>query len=166
MSTTLPLRRRRSGAARTQTFGADAWHLMMELVRSQHRHFAAIAAEFDLTAQQAFALKLLLADKPKAMSDLAMSMHCDASNVTGIVDRLEARGLVERGNAVGDRRVKTLVVTELGERIYKQLSARVRKPPPAIAALSEADQKLLRDVLRRALRSGASRNFGPGARVG
>jgi MarR family transcriptional regulator, organic hydroperoxide resistance regulator len=137
---------------------------MIDLMRSQYPHFAAAAAEFDLTAQQAFALKLLSADKPKAMSELAEALHCDASNVTGIVDRLEARGLVARGNAAGDRRIKTLAVTDLGERIYKQLAVRVRKAPPAIAALSESDQKVLRDVLRRALQA-ASRNFDSGTRV-
>jgi DNA-binding MarR family transcriptional regulator len=139
---------------------------MMDLVRLLHPHFATAAAEFDLTAQQAFALKMLISDKPKAMSDLASALHCDASNVTGIVDRLEARGLVARSSASGDRRVKTLVVTELGERVHKQLASRVRKPPPAIAALSENDQKLLRAVLRRALRAATARNITPSARVG
>ena len=37
--------------------------------------------------------------------------QCDNSNVTGIADRLEAAGLVERRPAEHDRRVKTLVLT-------------------------------------------------------
>ena len=41
------------------------------------------------------------------MSALAHALHCDNSNVTGIVDRLEAAGLVERRAAEHDRRVKT-----------------------------------------------------------
>ena len=48
------------------------------------------------------------------MSALAAALQCDNSNVTGIVDRLEAQGLVERRPAAHDRRVKTLVVTTEG----------------------------------------------------
>ena len=45
------------------------------------------------------------------MSELANALFCDNSNVTGIVDRLEERGLVRREAAEGDRRVKLLVLT-------------------------------------------------------
>ena len=53
-----------------------------------------------------------LLDEPKPMGELAQHMHCDSSNITGIVDRLTERGLVERGPAVGDRRVKLVALTE------------------------------------------------------
>ena len=69
----------------------------------------ALFAEFDLAKQQAFALVHLEPDQPKPMSELAAAMFCDASNITGIADRLEARGLVERVPSAQDRRVKTLV---------------------------------------------------------
>ena len=49
------------------------------------------------------------------MSGLAELLFCDASNVTGIADRLEARGLIERRSAGGDRRVKVLALTSAGE---------------------------------------------------
>ena len=44
------------------------------------------------------------------MSSLAELLVCDASNITGIADRLEARGLVERRSVGADRRVKTLAL--------------------------------------------------------
>ena len=48
------------------------------------------------------------------MSALAGPLMCDNSNVTGIVDRLEALGLVERRPAERDRRVKAVALTEQG----------------------------------------------------
>jgi DNA-binding MarR family transcriptional regulator len=48
------------------------------------------------------------------MRQLAARLRCDASHVTGIVDGLERRGLVERWPAPDDRRVKHLMPTEEG----------------------------------------------------
>ena len=87
------------------------------------------------------------------MSALAGLMHCDNSNVTGIVDRLEDRGLVERRGALHDRRVKMLTVTPVGAELREQLDQRLSDPPEPLARLSAADQRALRDVMRRALRS-------------
>ena len=83
------------------------------------------------------------------MSELANALSCDTSNVTGIVDRLEERGLVVRGSAPHDRRVKLLSLTDRGARMGSDIGARMTEPPPAIAALSAADQRALRDILRR-----------------
>jgi DNA-binding MarR family transcriptional regulator len=129
----------------------EAWALMYELFVQQKPRHIAMAAEFDLSPMQAFALRQLEPAAPLAMSDLAEALHCDASNVTGIVDRLEARGLIARRGDDHDRRVKMLVVTEKGAELRERLLARISEPPPAIAALSGADQRSLRDILRRAL---------------
>ena len=57
------------------------------------------------------------------MGRLARGLACDASNVTGIVDRLEARGLIERRPGASDRRVKVLVITREGERLRATMLA-------------------------------------------
>ena len=85
------------------------------------------------------------------MSELAQALFCDNSNVTGIVDRLEERGLVRREPAKGDRRVKLLVLTKEGERMRVEITKRMAEPPPPIASLSEKDQRQLRDILKRAV---------------
>ena len=124
---------------------------MFELFVQQKPRHIAIAAEFDLSPMQAFALRLIEPGTPLAMSVLAEALHCDASNVTGIVDRLEVRGLITRRGADHDRRMKMLVVTEKGAALRERLLERISEPPPPIAALSAADQRSLRDILRRAL---------------
>lgn len=84
---------------------------------------------------------------------LAESLHFDSSNVTGVVDRLEERGLVKRVTSGHDRRVKLLAVTEAGSKLRDRLIARMDEPPPALAGLSPEDQLALRDLLARALQS-------------
>src|SRR5436190_4452850 len=130
--------------------GSQAWSLMHWLmVTNKHRMFA-MAQEFDLAPQQMIALRMLGAG-PRKMSELAQSLFCDNSNVTGIVDRLEERGLVRREAAAGDRRVKLLVLTREGERMRMEITKRMAEPPPPIASLSEKDQRQLRDILKRAV---------------
>ena len=131
--------------------GRQAWDLVSEFLRTQRARYTAIAAELELAPMQAFALKQLEPGTPVPMSGLAEALGCDASNVTGIVDRLEARGLIERRGAEHDRRVKMLSVTDKGADVRGTLLARLHEPPPEIARLSRADQRALRDILRRAL---------------
>ncbi|HYX75546.1 MAG TPA: MarR family transcriptional regulator [Gaiellaceae bacterium] len=104
-----------------------------------------------LSFAQAHALRLLDPEKPMPMSALAERLFCDASNVTGIADRLEARGLVRRQSAEGDRRVKALTITPKGIDLREQVVELMTQPPEAIAALSEDDQEALRDILARAV---------------
>ena len=87
------------------------------------------------------------------MSELAERLHCDNSNVTGIVDRLEDRGLVERRPAEHDRRVKMLAITPAGADIRARLAERLEVPPEPLARLSADDQRALRDIMRRAFAS-------------
>jgi DNA-binding MarR family transcriptional regulator len=94
---------------------------------------------------------LLDPDTPMPMSALAERLFCDASNVTGIADRLETRGLVRRQSAEGDRRVKALTITPKGMKLREQVVELMTQPPAAIAALDEEDQLALRDILARAV---------------
>ena len=131
---------------------SEAWGLIAELFTSNRTRFLAIASEFELAPAQLMALKALDPDDPVPMRDLACALACDNSNVTGIVDRLEARGLVERRPAPHDRRVKMLVVTPEGADLRARVKARMEEPPEALTRLDEAEQHQLRDLMRKALR--------------
>jgi MarR family transcriptional regulator, organic hydroperoxide resistance regulator len=110
--------------------------------------FPAIARELDLHPGQAIVVRLLA--EPRQMGELAEAMHCDNSNITGIVDRLEERGLVERRAAENDRRVKLIALTNDGKHLREQLNVRMAEPPEALTRLSEDDLRTLRDILARA----------------
>jgi DNA-binding MarR family transcriptional regulator len=129
----------------------EAQKLFFEIGMDHRGRVGASLAELGLTFSQAHALRLLDPERPLPMSSLAERLFCDASNVTGIADRLEARGLVERRAAEGDRRVKALTLTSDGVEVRNRVLELMNEPPAAIAALSVADQRTLRDVLRRAV---------------
>jgi MarR family transcriptional regulator, organic hydroperoxide resistance regulator len=132
---------------------AEAWSLLASLFFSTRPRFSQLAQEFDLAPMQLRALKELQPDGEVPMSALASHLFCDASNVTGIVDRLEARGLIERRPSAEDRRVKMLRVTQEGARVRERLVERMSEPPPAIARMSAEDQRALRDLLLKATES-------------
>jgi DNA-binding MarR family transcriptional regulator len=129
---------------------AEAWELMQQLMMTLSRpRFVQLCADYDITPPQLFTLKHLEEGRMLSMSEAAKLLSCDASNVTGIVDRLEARGLVERLSAPGDRRVKMLALTEKGAELRAELGRRMSDPPPALTELPATDQRALRDILRR-----------------
>ena len=130
---------------------AEAWSLLFRFFFANKPRMVALAQEFELTLMQLNALRQLEPGRELAMSALAEALVCDPSYVTGIVDRLEARGLIERRGAPRDRRVKMLSVTEEGERVREIVIARMAEPPPALARLPRAEQRALRDALRRAM---------------
>jgi MarR family transcriptional regulator, organic hydroperoxide resistance regulator len=127
----------------------EAQQLFFEIGMESRRRAIKRLLELDLTFPLAHALRLL--DRPRPMRDLAELLVCDASNVTAIADRLESKGLVERRPDPADRRVKSLALTPAGERMRSRVVELMSEPPPPIAALPVADQRALRDILRRAV---------------
>jgi DNA-binding MarR family transcriptional regulator len=140
-----------SAPAQPASVATEAWQLIRQLWLANLPGFQALCTQHGLTKPQAGALLQLDPDRPVPMSGLAGLLMCDASNVTGIVDRLEDRGLVERQDAPRDRRVRMLALTAKGRRVRERISAQLGTPPPGVTALSAADQRALRDVLRRAV---------------
>ncbi len=138
-------------AMTTRTPAQEAWELLGKLFWEARPRMLRVAGEFGLTPPQLFALRSLDPDEPVPMRALAAALHCDSSNVTGLIDGLEAQGLVERREAEHDRRLRMLVVTEHGAEVRDRLLSVLREVPEPLASLSAADQTVLRDVLRRAL---------------
>jgi MarR family transcriptional regulator, organic hydroperoxide resistance regulator len=128
----------------------EAWELLWRVMQANKPRFMALAQEMGLAPMQLHALRLIEPGDGVPMSSLAGKLFCDASNVTGIVDRLEARGLIERRPSPSDRRVRLLVLTEEGERLRETAYRQMTTPPPAIAALSLKQKRALRDALRAA----------------
>src|SRR5215213_2450362 len=111
----------RAMAVRTETAAHEAQKLFFEIGMAQRVKVGAALNELGLGFAQAHALRMLDPDEPRPMSALAERLFCDASNVTGLVDRRE------------------------------EVMALMSEPPEAIASLSVADQRALRDILARAV---------------
>ena len=129
----------------------EAWGLIWRMFMQDKPRRWAILSKLGLSMQQSMALTNLQPGEPLPMSSLAELLHCDNSNVTGIVDRLEAAGLAERRPGLHDRRVKTIALTDAGERLRAEVMRRAGEPPPPLAALAPTDAAALRDILERAL---------------
>ena len=130
-----------------------AWDLLIQLLLSQRGQLPVLAAALELSPAQCHVLYVIEPGKPVPMKQLAASLSCDASNVTGLVDRLESRGLIRRQPGRDDRRVKELDLTPTGARLRAELVARMSTPPAAIGRLSARDQRELERILSRLLQS-------------
>lgn len=124
--------------------------LIGTVVARYHDEYEDAAAEHTLTGAQARLLGLLSLE-PLPMRRLAQKLRCEPSNVTGIVDRLEARGLVERRPDPNDRRVKLAAATDEGREVARGLRGSLGFAREPLAALSTAERESLRDLLRRML---------------
>jgi DNA-binding MarR family transcriptional regulator len=125
--------------------------MLHELVSTHRGWFMGVCSDFDLAPGQLMALKWLDPESPVPMRELAHALACDNSNVTGIVDRLEERGLVCRRPCENDRRVKLLCITPEGMELRTRVKQRLQEPPAALQRLSPAEQRQLRDLLLKAL---------------
>ena len=83
------------------------------------------------------------------MRDFADRFGFDASYVTSLADALEEKGWVERRAHPTDRRVKMLMITEAGETAKRRAYELLYEPPASFGMLSGAEQRELRDLLRK-----------------
>ncbi len=120
--------------------------LVVGLGERMRAHFAEVTADFGLSPMEGRALFGL--EEPLPMNELAYTLHCDASYITGITDRLEEQGLVERQVDADDRRVKQLVLTTKGKQLRKAMQLRAEQDLPATAGLTSEQRRALRDLLR------------------
>ena len=115
-----------------------------------------IFKEFDLTASQTFSLIYLFeakrAQKEVNQKDIEREMDVSNPTVTGILNRLEHKGLIERVECPSDARVRNIVVTEKALEIDKQLQTKFREAEEElIASLSEKEADELQRLLKKIL---------------
>jgi DNA-binding MarR family transcriptional regulator len=138
-------------AASSQQIGEELSQTFSEVVLRRIALIQSVSSEIGLSELQARTLFHIDPKRPAMMSEVARKAGYEPSNLTGIIDKLEARGLVKRHSATDDRRVKRVTVTREGRAVRKKLMARLYKPEPWMLALSAQDQLALRDILRKAL---------------
>ncbi|MER7844997.1 MarR family transcriptional regulator [Kitasatospora sp. NPDC096077] len=126
---------------------ADLMDQLARVAAAYYRRFAAAATVHGLTLMQGKMLSLLRGPRP--MRTLADLLGCDASNVTGIVDRLEARDLVRRETDPADRRIKNVVLTEEGERTVRLIRSELLSDPTTLEQLDEDDRRTFGALLDR-----------------
>ena len=137
----------------------DLAALAVRLMDRTKQDIREVADEEGLSIAQLDVLRRLRHHGPSPMRRLAEQMNCEASNLTGLVDRLEKRGLVERRPDPHDRRVRLLALTEMGDAVSHQAWVAVARRC-ALTTLPPERRALLDELLREAL--WASRAGGTG----
>ncbi|MFG3257832.1 MarR family winged helix-turn-helix transcriptional regulator [Streptomyces sp. NPDC048172] len=160
-------------SARTRPADAltlEVLELVGTVVARYHEEYELAAAEHSLTGSQARVLALI-SREPTPMRKLAQRLKCEPSNVTGMVDRLEQRGLVERRADPADRRVKVAAATDEGRTTASRLRSALDFAGEPLAELTPLERTLLRDLLKRMLgqapeEEGTPQGVGTGAGTG
>jgi DNA-binding MarR family transcriptional regulator len=122
---------------------------MHGFVNARPEQYTRECGECSLTVPQATLLRLMDPERPIPMSGLATALACHASNVTGLVDRLEEAGLVVRRPSAADRRVKHIELTPKGAEARAMLYSEIFAPPPELGRLSDDELRQLESLLRR-----------------
>ena len=130
------------------TDACRAWQLLVKFFFAQREHLPAAGGELDLSPAQCHVLHLIEPGRPLPMRRLAETLSCDPANVTGLVDRLEERGLVVRRPSDHDRRVKELQLTTAGTRVRASLLKRMSAQSHPLSRLSSRQQRELVRMLQ------------------
>ena len=121
-----------------------------ELLLKHRNHYIDAVSDEKIAPMQGHVLHYV-AEHPCTMRELAQAAFLEPSNLTGIIDKLEARGLVKRREADGDRRSKIVTLTAAGVAMRKRLYARFSEPAPWMVALTSEDQQRLLEIVRKAI---------------
>lgn len=122
-------------------------HLYLLSIGERLRQYVAeVSHRFDLTPQQSMVMDRLVTRH--SMGQLADGLACDPSNVTGIIRRLEQRGLVARVADEADRRTKWLSLTEAGLQLRADYRREVLQGSDVLTGMDAAQQQQLLDALR------------------
>jgi DNA-binding MarR family transcriptional regulator len=105
-------------------------------------------ATLGVTAAQAMVMLFLFDQDSITSKELGERAQLDSATLTGIIDRLEAQGLVHRAEHPDDRRAISVRLTEEGKKAaaqLSQLSAEANKD--FLRGLSSEDERKLRSLL-------------------
>lgn len=127
----------------------EKYHLaLVEFLLRSKREIIVIGGRYGLTPMQSLALLAL--DKPRSMHELKSVFSCDPSNVTGIVDGLEHKALVARGENPADRRIKLIQLQGDGATIRRAIVTELAGDNSyVLAKLSKREAKTFVNLLQK-----------------
>lgn len=133
------------------------WMLLQVAFRAKHG-LMKLAEDHDLTVMQLYTLCSMTPREPIPMNTISCMLFCDASNVTGIVDRLLSQGYIAREEKPEDRRVKMITLTLKGEKLRKDiLNELAQYELPEFQQLSLAQNAELKSILSQILQAPPSK---------
>jgi DNA-binding MarR family transcriptional regulator len=120
------------------------------IIRAADLFSKRLAGQHGITVPQLLCLSNVVRSDNMSIKDLAMKLYVSPSTVVGIVDRLEARNLVERHRSKPDKRLVKVVATEDGRMLVKRSPSALHEDLVAgFRELSEGEQKNIADVIEQ-----------------
>ena len=145
---------------RPETYAPDesAAYLMRRIVTCMAAEVDHALEAQDLTHAQWVPLFKLHLGHASTVAELARECSLDTGAMTRTLDRLEAKGLLQRERSVEDRRVVNLALTAEGRKVARQLPVLLsRVQNEMLQPLSLAEWEQLKDMLRRVLDNALAR---------
>ncbi|MGH1463034.1 MAG: MarR family transcriptional regulator [Neptuniibacter sp.] len=126
------------------------FNLLVQTAKTGTHHWKNTISDLGVTAVQAKVLALLCETGAVSASDLGSAACIDNATMTGILDRLQALGIVTRHHNPNDRRAIIISLTEPGKELATEIYSRVEPANKKfLENLSEAEVLLLKELLRR-----------------
>jgi DNA-binding MarR family transcriptional regulator len=126
---------------------------LSSIVRSQRVLLRGIIRSIrrdDITLQQAAVLRILVQNGPCSMNRLSEELLVTPPNVTGIIDRLEVKGLVVRAESKEDRRSTEIRLTVKGEALHRKVRRDYQESlGRSLGALTDDEQESLARLLKK-----------------
>jgi len=120
----------------------DVIYQIRRLIQASSLYTKELNKQYQVSAPQLNCLLALYENGPLPPSQIAKQILVKSSTVTGIIDRLEQKGLVERKRSSPDRRVIIIELTEAGRTLAKDA------PPPIQQKIMDGLKNLSNDELR------------------
>ena len=99
---------------------SETMQALRRIIKAIQDYSQDISNQFGITGPQLWALKTIFEHGNLSLSELSKRMYLHPSTMTGVVDRLEKKGLVVRKRDKGDRRVVKLQITPEGADLIKK----------------------------------------------
>lgn len=141
---------RRAGIARHFRHSVLAWLHLVRVHDRISRYEACLLGAYGLTPAQFDVLSHLHVEPGVSQQNLAERLLVTKGNVAGLIDRMEAAGLVERCNHPEDRRAHRLFLTKAGEEVFLRAAPALEETISArMAGLTDAEQVTLMSLLAK-----------------
>ncbi len=129
------------------------FYLLAKCSQAGARYWGQKATSFGVTPVQAMVLAFLAEEDHVTSRNLGERTILDSATLTGILDRLEGAGLVERRSNPEDRRAILICLTSEGRAVADSLGSAIEEANREfLQELSDEEVGMLRGLLKRLLR--------------